>query len=196
MKNKSIYTGSLLVALIALLVSCGTVAHVEKDPAVDLNNYKTFSWIEESGKNKDGKAYNDFQEKYLKDLVTRELEKNGWQKARSANADALIDYDIMVENNVQERSESVYSRSTVRYFYNPYTRRVTPMYFPSRYLGQNYYDVPYKSGTITVSIVDTKSNNMIWQGWTESELASRKLGQEDIQKAVKSIFKKFDVVKR
>jgi hypothetical protein len=196
MKNKRLYAGSLLVALVSLLVGCGTVAHVEKDPSVNLNNYKTFSWIDESGKNKDGKSYNDFQEKYLKDLVTRELEKSGWQKSRNGNADALIDYDIMVENTVQERSESVYSRPRVRYFYNPYTRRVTPMYYPSQYLGQNYYDVPYKSGTITVSIVDTKSNNMIWQGWTESELASRKLSQEDIQKAVRSIFKKFDVAKR
>ena len=196
MKNRSIFTGSLLVAVVALLVSCGTVAHVEKDPSVNLNNYKTFSWIDESGKNKDGKSYNDFQEKYLKDLVTRELEKSGWQKARNENADALIDYDIMVENNVEERSESVYSRPTVRYFYNPYTRRVTPVYYPSQYMGQNYYDVPYKSGTITVNIVDTKTNNMIWQGWTETELASRRLSQEDIQKAVRSIFKKFDVAKR
>ena len=195
MKNRSIYMVSLLVAVVAFLMGCGTVAHVEKDPSIDLNNYKTFSWIEADAKKKDGKAYNDFQEKYLKDIVTEQLEKSGWQKVRS-NPDALIDYDIMVENNVQERSESVYSRPTVRYFYNPYTRRVNSVYYPSQYMGQNYYDVPYKSGTITVNIVDTKSNNMIWQGWTESELTSRKLSPDDIQKAVKSIFKKLDVAKR
>ncbi|HUR10499.1 MAG TPA: DUF4136 domain-containing protein [Flavitalea sp.] len=195
MNIRNIYTGSFLTGLVALLMSCGTVAHVEKDPEVNLNNYRTFSWIEEGNRKSEGKSYNDFQVKYLRDIVTRELEKSGWHQVRS-NPDALIDYDIMIENNVQERSESVYSRPTVRYIYNPYTRRVNSVYYPSQYLGQNYYDVPYKSGTITVNIVDTKSNNLIWQGWTETEIASRKLSQDDIQKAVKSIFKKFDVAKR
>lgn len=194
MKNIRLYLGSLLVA-IAVLTGCGTVAHVEKDPAVNLNNYRTFSWIEQKSENKDSKSYNDFQEKYMKDVVTRELEKIGWRQVRS-NPDALIDYDIMVESGVQERSESVYSRPTVRYFYNPYTRRVNSIYYPSQYMGQNYYDVPYKSGTITVNIVDTKSNNLIWQGWTETELGNKRLSQEDIQKAVKTIFKKIDLAKR
>jgi len=194
MKNIRLYLGSLLVAF-AVLTGCGTVAHVEKDPAVNLNNYRTFSWIEQKDDSKDAKTYNNFQETFMKDVVVKELEKIGWRHVRS-NPDALIDYDIMVETSVQERSETVYSRPTVRYLYNPYTRRVNPVYYPSQYLGQNYYEVPYKSGTITVNIVDTKSNNLIWQGWTETELANKRLSQEDIQKAVKSIFKKFDVAKR
>jgi hypothetical protein len=70
------------------------------------------------------------------------------------------------------------------------------VYYGSQYLGESSYAVPYKSGTITVNIVDTRTNNLIWQGWTETDLNNRRLSQDDIQKAVKSIFKKFDVARR
>ena len=130
-------------------------------------------------------------------IVSKELEKSGWQKARSTgSADVLIDYDIMVENEMREQSQSVYSRPQIRYFYNPYTRRINSVYYPSQYLGEDSYAVPYKSGTITINIVDNKDNKLIWQGWAETDVTSRRIQQDDMNRIVKSIFKKFDVAKR
>ena len=195
MKSVKAGIGSLLVLAALILSGCGVQSYVEKDPAVDLNNYKTYAWLNKDSKRKDGKAYKDFQESYLVDIVSKELEKNGWRPAKS-NPDVLVDYDIMVENTVREQSEAVYSRPWIRYFYNPYTRRINSIYYPSQYLGENSYAVPYKSGTITINIVDTKNNKLVWQGWAETDVTSRRIQKDDMNKIVKSIFRKFDVAKR
>ena len=198
MKRINLCIGCVLLSAVMMLSACGVQSYVEKDPNVDLNNYRTFAWLNEKGsKQKDGKAYKDFQESYLMDIVSKELEKSGWQKARSTgSADVLIDYDIMVENEMREQSQSVYSRPQIRYFYNPYTRRINSVYYPSQYLGEDSYAVPYKSGTITINIVDNKDNKLIWQGWAETDVTSRRIQQDDMNRIVKSIFKKFDVAKR
>ena len=196
MNRKNVGIGSFLLIAAIVLAGCGVQSYVEKDPSVDLKNYKTFAWINERGtKQENGKPYKDFKETYLMDLVTKELEKNGWQRAKS-NPDVLIDYDIMIENDSRRASESVYSRPTVRYFYNPYTGRVNSYYNPSRYLGENSYTVPYKSGTITINIVDNDSDKLVWQGWAETEVTKKSISKDDMEKIVKSIFKKLDVAQR
>jgi len=196
MNSKIIGIGSFLLTAVIILSGCGIQSYVEKDPSVDLKSYKTFAWINERGtKQENGKPYKDFKETYLMDLVTKELEKNGWQRTKS-NADVLIDYDIMIENDTRRESDPVYSRSAVRYFYNPYTRRINSFYYPSRYLGENSYTVPYKSGTITINIVDNDSDKLVWQGWAETEVTKKTISKDDMEKIVKSIFKKLDVAKR
>lgn len=193
MERRILRISSLVLVAAIGLAGCGVQSYVEKDPSVDLRSYRTFGWINEKGtKQESGKPYKDFKESYLVDLVTKELEKNGWQKAKS-NPDVLIDYDIMIENETRRESDPVYSRSTVRYFYNPYTGRVNSVYYPSRYLGENNYTVPYKSGTITINIVDNDSDKLVWQGWAETEVTKRTISKEDMEKIVKSIFKKLDV---
>ena len=178
-----------------IITGCGVQSYVEKDPSVNLDSYRTYAWIGDKGSKKDDKPYKDFQETYLQDLISQHLEKNGFVKAKS-KPDVLIDYDVMIENAVKESSNPVYSRPYVRYFYNPYTGRVNSLYFPSRYMGNNTYDVPYKSGTITINIVDNDSKKLVWQGWAETEVTKRRIAKDDMNKIVRSIFKKLDVAKR
>ena len=192
MKKIKIILGSVLVLAALTFAGCGVPAHVEKDPTVDIGNYRTFAWLSDHNSSRhEGKSYQNFEEKNLKEMVTKQLEKNGWRQVRS-NPDVLVDYDIMVDNDVRNQSESVYSRPYVRYFYNPYTRRINSVYYTSQYLGENSYAVPYRSGTITLNIVDTKTNNLVWQGWAETEIVSKHLQQDEMKKVVKAIFKKFN----
>ena len=177
-----------------IITGCGVQSYVEKDPSVNLNSYRTYAWIGENNNRKSDKPYKDFQETYLTDLISQHLEKNGFVKAKS-KPDVLIDYDVMIENEVRAKTDPVYSRSFVRYFYNPYTGRLNTIYMPSRFLGHNSYDVPYKSGTITINIVDNDSKKLVWQGWAETEVTKRKIDRDDMDKIVRSIFRKFDVAK-
>jgi hypothetical protein len=178
-----------------IVVGCGVQSHVEKDPTANLSSYRTYAWIGDKNGRKNDKPYKDFQETYLTDLISQQLEKNGFVKATRSKPDVLIDYDIMYENDVRKQSNPVYSRPFVRYFYNPYTGRLNTLYYPSRYMGQNTYDVPYKSGTITINIVDNESKKLVWQGWAETEVTKRRIDKDDMNKIVKSIFKKLDVAK-
>ena len=178
-----------------IITGCGVQSYVEKDPAANLNSYRTYAWIGEKNGRKNDKPYKDFQETYLTNLIDQQLAKNGFAKATRGNPDVLVDYDIMIENDVREHSNPVYSRPFVRYFYNPYTGRMNTLYYPSRYMGQNNYDVPYKSGTITINLVDNDSKKLVWQGWAETEVTKKRIDKDDMNKIVKSIFRKLDVAK-
>lgn len=198
MMYKNVMKKLWLPVLAAFVITgCGVQSYVEKDPSVDLNKYKTYAWIgDNNSKKKNDKPYKDFQESYLIDLVSQQLEKNGFVQAKPGEKpDVLVDYDIMIENQVRPQSDPVYSRSFVRYFYNPYTGRINSFWFPSRYMGQTTYDVPYKSGTVTINIVDNDSKKLVWQGWAETEVTRKHINNDDMNKIVKSIFKKLDVAK-
>lgn len=175
-----------------MLVSCGTTAHIEKDENVNFNNYNSFAWLKED----EGKTekLNELTETKIRAAVTQELQKNGWNEVKT-KPDVVIDYDILVERTTRENRQPVYSQPYSRLVYNPYTRRYTRIHYPSQFLGYESYEQLIKEGTITITMIDTKTDKVIWQGWTTDQVNSNNLTSKEIQNAVKSIFKKFDVAK-
>mgnify|MGYP000937309120 FL=1 len=185
----------LYVFLIFLLASCGTTAHIEKDDKADFSRYKTFAWIDKDGEGKDDQnKKNDLTEQRIRDAVNVELEKSGWREVKN-RPDVLLSYDVLVEGATKEKNTPVYSRPFSRVVYNPYTRRYTTIYYPSQFVGYERDERSVKEGTVTISMIDTKTDKTVWQGWTTDEVNSRNLTSKEIQYAVRSIFRKFDVAK-
>jgi hypothetical protein len=176
-----------------MLLSCASTAHVEKDESVNFSNYKSFTWLHgDKGKLE---SQSDLIESKVRQAVTSELEKAGWKQVKS-RPDVILDYDLLVERANKEKREPVYSQPYSRLVYNPYTRRYATIYYPSEFLGYESYEQLIKEGTITITMIDAKTDKMIWQGWTTEEVNNRQLTGKEIQRAVASIFKKFDVAKR
>lgn len=188
---KSFYVLVLAVGAM-VLNSCGTSAHIEKDASADLNNYKTYSWIDKENKDK---VKNEIAAQNLKSIVNEELQKNGFREVKH-NPDLLLSYDLLVERSVREQTEPVYSRPYTRVYYNPYTRRYGTIYYPSQFLGYDSYSTPVKEGTVSISMVDAKTDKTIWQGWTTDHLNSNQFSTKEVQKNVRSIFKKFEVASK
>ena len=195
MKNNwKLWTGSL--AFVFLLASCASTAHIEKDDTVDFSKYKTFAWIDKDGVGKDDKdRKNDLTEERIKQAVNAELEKTpGWRESKN-RPDVMLSYDVLVERGTKETSSPVYSRPFSRLVYNPYTRRYATIYYPSQFVGYDRDERSVREGTVTISMIDTKTDKVVWQGWTTDEVNNRNLTSKEIQMAVKSIFKKFDIAK-
>ena len=188
---KSSYFLILAVAAF-ILSSCGTSAHIEKDESANLKNYKTYLWIDKENKDR---QKNDIAGLNLKNAVNGELQKNGYKEVKY-NPDLLLSYDLLVEKNVREQSEAVYSRPTTRVYYNPYTRRYGTIYYPSQFLGYDSYTTPVKEGTVSISMVDAKTDKTIWQGWTTNDLNGNQFSSKEVEKNVRSIFKKFEVASK
>jgi hypothetical protein len=144
-------------------------------------------------KTKKGKL-NNLSEQNQRRAINEELQKEGWREVKH-NPDVLIGYDVLVERAVKERDNPVYSMPFSRVYYNPYTRRYGTIYYPSRFLGYDRDAYSVKEGTITVSMVDAKTDKLVWQGWTTSEVNSNNLTKKEIEQGVRSIFRKFDVAK-
>ena len=48
---------------------------------------------------------------------------------------------------------------------------------------------------VTINIVDNASKKLVWQGWAETEVTRKKIDKDDMNRIVKSIFRKLDVAK-
>ncbi len=194
--KKSPVLWTLLSGFVFLLASCATTAHIEKDDTVDFGRYKTFAWLDKDGEGKkDRIRSNDLAEQKIKQAVGKELQKSaGWREVKN-KPDVLLSYDVLVERSVREQHDPVYSRPFVRTFYNPNTRRFFNVYYPSQFLGYDRGQRPVREGTVTITMIDAKSDKTVWQGWTTDEVNNRNLSSKEIQQAVRSIFRKFDVAK-
>lgn len=184
------------IASVFVLASCSSTAHIEKDDDADFSRYKTFAWIDKDGEGKeDLNRNNDLTEQKIRNAVNKELEKNsGWREVKN-RPDVMLSYDVLVERSTKESTNPVYSNPYSRVVYNPYTRRYTTIYYPSRFQGYERDERMIKEGTVTISMIDTKTDKTVWQGWTTDEVNSKNLTTKEIQGSIRSIFKKFDVAK-
>lgn len=189
MKTRNVFSLLALPVCLMILAGCSSTAYIEKDDQFRPENYKTFAWLPE--KNKD----NSLATSKIRSAVTVELEKNGWKEVKS-RPDLILDFDILVENASRERREPVYTQPFSRVLYNPYTRRYITVYYPSRLIGFDSQQEQIREGTITVTMIESKTDKMVWQGWTTAQVNSRNLTSKEIQKAVNSIFRKFDIAKK
>jgi outer membrane murein-binding lipoprotein Lpp len=178
-----------------LLAGCASVAHVEKDETVNFSNYKTFAWAEKKTEKGDSArtVVSDLTEKAIKEAVTAELVKAGWRESKKP--DVMLAYDVVVEKSLRQVNDPQYTRPFTRFFYSPYTGRWIPVYYPSQFWGYNTREEQVKEGTVTISLIDSRTEKTVWQGWTTEEINSRNITKKEIQNSVKSIFKKFDLVK-
>lgn len=194
MKKMNLNATLGLALPLLLLVSCATPAFVEKDESADLSSYKTFAWIESDKKTQKNKN-NTILENSVRDAVNKELAKEGWREIKN-KPDVLVSYDVLVERATKERNDPVYSRPFSRVYYNPFYRRYGVINYPSTFMGYDNSSVSVREGTLTITMVDTKTDKTVWQGWTTDEVNSRNISSKEAQTAVRSIFRKFDVAKR
>lgn len=195
--KRNLLLWSMSMIFVFLLAGCGSTVHIEKDDTANFSDYKTFAWLDKDGEGRqDHNRSNDLTEIRIKDAISAEMKKTaGWKEVRN-RPDVLLSYDVLVERTTKESSNPVYSRPYSRVIYNPYTRRYTTIYYPSQFMGYERDQRPVREGTVTITMIDGRSDKTIWQGWTTDEVNSRNLTNKEIQSAVRSIFKKFDVAKR
>jgi hypothetical protein len=184
----------LLVALGAIVGStgCGISSHIEVARGVDFNNYKTFAWNTDSGITMSSRANNDIVDDNVKNDISSELEKKGWIET-DHNPDVLLDYNVMVEKKLGQHTEPVYSYPYSQYYYNPWRRRGGYFYHPSFLQSYHTYNVPFNEATLTVNMIDAKTNKLIWQGSSQQEVNNKNVTSQEAQVGVKSIFKKLNL---
>ena len=187
---KTIIFGLFAIASL-VLAGCASTAYIEKDDNADFTNYQTFSWIKKDSQNVDASA---IANERVRTAVNQELLKNGWRLV-DENPDVLLSYDVLVERNVKQETEPVYTRPYTRVYYNPYTRRYGTIYYPPQFLGYDSYETPVREGTLTVTMIDAKTDKTVWQGWTTTEIQSGRMMSKEVDAGVRSIFRKFDMAK-
>lgn len=179
---------AIIIISIFCFISCSPNVYVEKDEATNLSNYKTFDWAYDP---QDAiPTLNDIQISNLTNEVYSVLQQNGY-KHDSLQPDMLIKADILIERTLKERSDAVYSQPFSRTFYNRYTGRLVNVYYPSHFLGYDNTQYQVKEGTLTLTFFDARTEKMIWQGWTVTEIGSN-FTSSQLKSAAQKILKKFN----
>lgn len=185
-----------LTILSFIAFACANPVYVEKADDVNLSDYKTYMWINtRANEADDGARATAYADISVHNAANAELRKQGWREVTSG-PDALVMYDVLVQNTTRQQNEPVYSQPFVRYFYNPYRRRWVQLYYPSQFMGYDVYEQPVKEGTVTITLVDANTDKTIWQGWTTEDLNNSRITSDEISRSVKNIFNKFDVAMR
>lgn len=196
MKTRSMYlVATAIISAAMFITGCAGTAHIEKDKSADFSKYQTYAWVEKPETKEAKKAKkNELTEANVRNSVNNQLQKLGWKEVRS-NPDVIVNYELLVERTEKEQSNAVYTQPFTRSYFNRYTGRVNTFYYPSRFAGYDNYSTTVKEGTVTITLVDNKTDKAVWQGWTTNEVNNRKMSGKEIDQSVKTIFRKFDVGK-
>ena len=196
MNIKSSSLAGFVLAGMLFFASCTTVSHIEMANGTHLSKYKTYGWVDDSN-TKEGKPdrSREITQQNIRMKVDKQLQKNGLEMVTD-NPDVLVSTDLVVVKNQQEQRNPVYSQPFTRTFYNSFSRRFSTFYYPSQFVGYDSYTTTVKEGTVTVTLIDPKTDKAVWQGWATNQLNTANISDREISKNVNSIFKKFEVTNK
>ncbi|MDH3708912.1 MAG: DUF4136 domain-containing protein [Cyclobacteriaceae bacterium] len=171
----------LLILLVAFKLSCWSQVLVSYDKSkdLDMSQYKTFKIVK-----LDIKTMPDFEPKQegisqFMQQVTNKMRELGYEPVED-NADLLINFGVTIQEQAQTRETSI---------------RDAP-----RYIGQRNYHWEseeivigyYKEGTVTMDLVDSQKDEMIWQAVVRGVVQDKEKGRaKRIARSVEKLFKKF-----
>lgn len=174
----------LALGLVALMAACSPALKVtsDYDQNVNFSQYKTFNFynLKTSG------SVSQLNAERIANAIRAELSAKGLKEVNS-NPDLMVNAVTLVKEKQQVNA-------TTNYYgygglYRPYG------YWGGMGMGSGYTTVStynYKDGSLTIDIVDTKTNKMVWQGIGNKEIdKSPKDPDAAINEAVKAILAKF-----
>lgn len=178
MKTK---VSTLFMLLFMLYGHSQTLVSYNKSEDVDFSEFKTYQIYSLDVKNipefepkKEG--LNMLLEEIHKQMVARSYEKV------SENPDLVINVGVTITEEVQTRQTDI---------------RDAPRYFGQRNYHWESEEIAigkYTAGTVTLDIVDTAKNEMIWQAVSTGVLdKKREKNKKKIVRGVQKLFKKYPV---
>lgn len=174
------------------LESCGPTTTVTKDNSYDLSKVRTYTWIpaqrDSLGRGRSTRG-SDLTNNKIRTALDNNLASSGWQRVRN-NADVYLVYDAGVQRENRNVSDPVYSQPMTRWYYSPYRRGFVPYYYPSTLLGYNNSVETVNEGTITLTVIDARTDRTIWQGTATSDINGRRMTDQEIDEYAKAIIKK------
>ncbi|MBY0426631.1 MAG: DUF4136 domain-containing protein [Cytophagales bacterium] len=170
----------------------------DSDRSVDFSVYRTFAWNIPTKKytHADPKFDNDIIEGNIANYVNMELVNRGYS-LDTVQPDILLQYDISTQNKI--RIDQVPVTSTVYnnrpYYYNPYNPYSNNLYMPSPTYITTYkpVEVPYEEGDLTISIIDRKTQRVIWHGYAVGTLDDLISFEQELPQDIHAMFKKYPV---
>ncbi len=187
-----------IACLFALLSCAGCISMDIGSQLVnneDFSQFKTYAWLRRTKdfRHADPNIDNDNIESKIIQYTNLELAARGYT-VDTLEPDILLDYNIVTQNKVSQYQQPIYSTVYRPYYYNPYNPGFNPYVGPTTYIsGYRTVNVPYEDGTVTIYVLDRRSNQLIWKGWAEGSVDDVESFQWELPKDIDAIFKKYPI---
>lgn len=174
------FSRSLLIALAVCAASAfaGCAArsvHSFVERGTDLSQYHTFAWgPADRGETGDPRLDdNEIVQGRIQAAIEKQLAARGFQTSGANPPDVRVHYHMRVEQKVDLSHE-----------FDPITRAPEPC----THCAPSIYD----AGSLVVDLVDVRSHELIWRGWSEGSVDgvvdNQRWLNEQIDQSVKRIF--------
>ncbi len=196
----NVYISILIILVCIFFIVSATTAYVQKDKAFTLSGFQTYRWVVTKSSENDPASRTVVETaKRIQDSVDKELNKWGWRET-DKEPDVLVSYDVLV-NRIKEhdqRTNTSYTESFTRFYYNEYCGRWSPIDYPSQFVGYDVYEMqnadkaphmPTDKATLTITLLEAQTDKKLWQGWTTERLRDKKLTEKEIARSVNAIFR-------
>jgi hypothetical protein len=171
---------AILILASVTMAGCATgpSVRVNHNPADNLTAYKTFGFFEHASTDH-GAPYTSLMTVRLQQATRTQLERLGY-----AYDEKSPQLRVNFFANVTDRQEL---RATGTSFYS------YRFYRPWHAYPHDLETLEYKAGTLSIDLVDTKTQSVVWQGLAEGRVSSAAYKQPGptIDRVVSDIFQKF-----
>lgn len=166
-----------IVLLPLLLISCGPKVATENPSDANLENYNTFAYLPNAVEMDESVTNEEQVNKEIITTINANLRQAGFRMDRDT-PDLLVLVSVKADTEVATDTNPVY----VNYPYRPTVSKISPYY--ARYYYRDYsgysnlagYDTDtytYKEGTLVVDLVDKRTKETVWKGFTSASIYNR-----------------------
>lgn len=170
-----------LASCLAILTACASkpIVRTQSAPALDLQKYRSFGFVEHPDTDKAG--YTTLTTQFLKDAVTREMLARGY--AQSAQPDLLVNFTTGSKDKVEGDSWPDVGLS-----WGHWSRGWG---WGGMWGGRDIRTVT--EGSLTIDVVDERQKELLWSGTAKGRVTSRDEDnpQTALDKAVSAIFTQY-----
>lgn len=173
------------LAMVALLAACATGPRVrtDADPSANFAQYKTWDWYSPIAMEEHG--YSTWMSERVKADIERELNARGYVRA-AANPDLKVNFQAAV---AERTAVQTYPRSDIAWLWNYRARSyvAVPVWYDQTEVSR------YTEGTLTVDLVDARSNRLVWTGDAIGRVLARDPAQRaaQIDQSIAAIFARY-----
>lgn len=164
--------------MLGLLASCSPSVNVkyDYDPKVNVRQFSTFRVEADQRRNADPIAGSNLNQRRIADEIEKTMRAKGYKPVVGGEADLVIRFFSDSKDRQQVQSNNNWS---------PYWMWYNPGF-------NNVYTRQYEENRVVVNVYDTRTNDIIWQGWASGQLnQSKKESNRDVayRTTVQSIMK-------
>ena len=177
----------IVVLFLAILgFSCTRNLHIEREPNIFIEQYRTYGWNKLEATKAAHPLYSSFE---LNKAIVRAIDKNLAKKGFRRNIDMpdfFVDFHIYVE---EQKFQNLVCGAG---FYRG-ERYLTDL--SQRTYCESPEIVKYDDGTLIIYIVDAQTGQLVWRGAAGEIIDNSAYATEIFRKKVKRILRKFPVQK-